>query len=163
LIREATEAEARAIAEVHVRSWQVAYAELLPDEFLASLSVDARAEQRREQIRARHGKVWVAEEENTVIGFATAGPSRDREGVGELYAIYLLPEYVGKGIGRELMSTAESYLRHERFREAELWVLKGNERAERFYRSAGWAKDGVQKAEAFEGVMLEEERYSRRL
>ena len=42
-IRAAVAADARGIAEVHVRSWQAAYRGQIPDSVLAGLSVDARA------------------------------------------------------------------------------------------------------------------------
>ena len=42
IIRDAELRDARGIAEVHVRSWQAAYAGIVPDEDLARLSVDQR-------------------------------------------------------------------------------------------------------------------------
>jgi hypothetical protein len=44
IIREAELRDARGIAEVHVRSWQAAYAGIIPDEEFARLSVDQREE-----------------------------------------------------------------------------------------------------------------------
>jgi hypothetical protein len=44
-----------------------------------------------------------------------------------------------------------------------LWVLEGNERAERFYRAAGWARDGGRKVEEFQGTDLVEVRYRKPL
>ncbi len=43
IIRDAELRDARGIAEAHVRSWQAAYAAIVPDEDLAQLSVDAKA------------------------------------------------------------------------------------------------------------------------
>jgi hypothetical protein len=42
IVRDAELRDARGIAEVHVRSWQAAYAGIIPDEELARLSVDQR-------------------------------------------------------------------------------------------------------------------------
>ena len=42
-LRRATSADARAIASVHIASWQSAYQGMLPAEFLDSLDVDTRA------------------------------------------------------------------------------------------------------------------------
>ena len=44
IIRDAELRDARGIAEVHVRSWQTAYAGIVPDEDLAQLSVDERGQ-----------------------------------------------------------------------------------------------------------------------
>jgi RimJ/RimL family protein N-acetyltransferase len=44
------------------------------------------------------------------------------------------PEYWGRGIGVAFVSAARSNLFALGFRNAFLWVLAGNVRAERFYR-----------------------------
>jgi hypothetical protein len=44
-----------------------------------------------------------------------------------------------------------------------LWVLEGNERAERFYRAAGWVHDGARKTEVFQGAEIPEVRYRKPL
>src|SRR5439155_21087161 len=96
-IRRARPEDARAIAEIHVRSWQAAYAGLLPHEALESLSIADRAERWRgwlEQGLPDH-RVWVAEEEDRIVGFTSTGPSRDREpssGTAEVYTLYLAPD-----------------------------------------------------------------------
>ena len=41
-LRWATEADAREVAVVHVDSWRAAYANLIPSEVLAALSVEQR-------------------------------------------------------------------------------------------------------------------------
>jgi hypothetical protein len=51
MIRRATINDARAIAEVHVKSWQVAYRGLLPEDFLQNLSVERREEQWRRALQ----------------------------------------------------------------------------------------------------------------
>ena len=70
-----------------------------------------------------------------VVGYAMAGPNR--EGVGELFAIYILPSWQGSGAGRLLWEHATAYLRQGGFSEMILWVLDGNERARRFYARQG--------------------------
>jgi hypothetical protein len=50
------------------------------------------------------------------------------------------------------------------FTEAVLWVLAGNERAERFYRSDGWTSDGRRRIELiWGGIAVDEVRYRRGL
>jgi hypothetical protein len=70
LIRAGTPGDAEAVARVHVRTWQVAYAHVFPSQRLAELSVERLAAQWRE---------WpplVAEVDGTVVGFVSIGPSR---------------------------------------------------------------------------------------
>ena len=82
---------------------------------------------------------------------------------GELAAIYLLPGAWGKGLGRELMSSALSALSDAGFGEATLWVLDTNSRARRFYEAAGWHADGAVTQDGTRGFVLNEVRYRRPL
>ncbi|HEY6055903.1 MAG TPA: GNAT family N-acetyltransferase [Gaiellaceae bacterium] len=97
------------------------------------------------------------------MGFASVGPSRDEQGVGELYAIYVLPERWGSGLARELLAAAEAELRGLGYAEATLWVLEANPRARGFYESCGWALDGAAKTDVHLGVDVAELRYRKAL
>jgi ribosomal protein S18 acetylase RimI-like enzyme len=62
---------------------------------------------------------------------------------GELYAIYLRPEAISRGIGRALMDSVTDRLHGQGFSRVVLWVLTDNARARRFYEKAGFAPDGT--------------------
>jgi ribosomal protein S18 acetylase RimI-like enzyme len=144
-IRRATVDDADAIERVQVETWRAAYAGLMPDGAVASFDVEARQRWWREGLahEPRPGsETLVAELDGAVVGFVSVGACRDEDGPGELYAIYLDSTRWGSGVGRALIERAEESLRASGFAEARLWVLEGNERAERFYRAAGWERDG---------------------
>src|SRR5881398_2402612 len=109
-VRRATPADALGIAEVNVASWRGAYAGLLPQPFLDSLSVESRTGQWRRQLEDPSVVALVAVDAgDSVIGFASTGPSRDADAddsTGELYAIYLHPSAWGSGIGAALHDEA---------------------------------------------------------
>lgn len=162
-IREAAPTDAEAIADVHVRSWQVAYRGQLGDEYLDGLSAEERVPRTRESLaRPRAGwRTWVVDEP-PVTGFCTTGPGEDPDaatGVAEVYAIYLSPGSYGKGIGRELFAYAVDDLRKRGFRVATLWVLETNEHARRFYEKAGWELDGAVTTERIDCQNLPTVRY----
>ena len=166
MIRPAVPADARAVAEVHVRTWQEAYRGIVPDAVLDALDVDERARSWDEWLVTPPPGVetFVAEDDDdgTVIGFVNVGPDRDGEpGVGELNAIYLRAAGWGRGIGRALMDQAVAALRAAGHREAVLWVLAANARTRRFYEATGWAADGAE--QELEGLGLLEVRYRRAL
>jgi len=165
-VRSATREDAAAVAGVHVRSWQVAYRGLLPDEFLDGLrsedrvvryDFDASGPDRLSTI--------VAIEEGVIVGFATTGPSRDADvpEAGEVYAIYAEPTAWGRGVGRRLMAEARAELDRRGFTAAILWVLAGNDRAQHFYDIDGWQPDGVERVEEIWGLSVGEVRYRRQL
>ena len=82
---------------------------------------------------------------------------------GELLAIYLEPDAVGKGIGRVLFERSVEDLRERGYDVATLWVLETNARAPRFYEAAGWSADGATKTEERPGAVLREVRYRKDL
>lgn len=163
-IREADPKDARAIAEVHVRSWRAAYRGQLTDDFLDGMNVEERLDQHRRGLEdAREDwRTWVAEDAGQVAGFAVTGPSEDAdatERTGEVYAIYLDPDRVGTGLGRQLFERAVGDLRDRGFSSVTLWVLQTNERARRFYEVAGWAPDGASSSERVDCEMRPTIRY----
>jgi ribosomal protein S18 acetylase RimI-like enzyme len=97
-----------------------------------------------------------------MLGFVSIGPSRDEEGIGELYAIYVDPDEWSRGAGRALIARAERRLAEE-YTEATLWVLEDNPRARRFYEAAGWQTDGARQTVVRLGVSPPEVRYRKRL
>jgi ribosomal protein S18 acetylase RimI-like enzyme len=142
---------------VHVRSWQVAYRGLLPDQLLDELSVRAREQTWRETLAGRAGEhasaVTVAVRAGTIAGFcAVVTPSRDddaasgmADGVAEIAALYVDPPAWRSGAGRALMQAALASLRAAGWREVTLWVLAANQRALAFYAASGFEPDGAAK------------------
>ncbi len=130
-VRPATVADARRIAEVHVRTWQAAYRHVFPADFLDSLSIDNRERGWKEELTESPGNIHVAEIDGRVVGFAAVGPARGETGLGELYAIYVEPAHWGTGVGHTLLVTAQERLAELGFDEAMLWVLADNPRARR--------------------------------
>ena len=152
-------ADAAEIARVHVDCWRAAYRGQMPDELLASLSVERRTEFWRRSLEEGDAGVLVAEVSGTVGGFVSVGPSRDEDGIAELYAIYIEPERFGTGLGRALMDAALERMRRLAYQRAMLWVLDGNERAERFYRIAGWEREDTTRDEEWGSWTIREARY----
>ena len=130
-IRRATELDIDAIARVHVASWQSTYRGILPPSYLDNLEIDDRVSLWRRVLidyRDRH-TVYVAESsEAGVVGFASAGQTIDGA-LGcdrEIYAIYLLAEHQGRGLGRRLVAAVASELASGGARSLCLWVLAAN-------------------------------------
>lgn len=165
VIRPALVSDAAAIADVHVRSWQRAYAGIVPDEYLAGLDSAQRTPVWAENLRHGpddHVLTWVAESAGRIVGFATLGPGRDEDagrGDREIYSIYLEPEQWGRGVARELMRTVVAEAGGST--RIMLWVLAENERAQHFYRRNGFTPDGVEKLAPVGGAELLQVRYRR--
>jgi ribosomal protein S18 acetylase RimI-like enzyme len=164
-IRTASLSDARAIAEIHVSGWRSAYRGLVPQAHLDGLSVAKRETSWANAIETRQSQILVAESGAHLIGWVAFGHCRDPDkpdGTGEIWAIYVAPEQLGQGVGRELWLRAYAELRRRAYREVTLWVLAQNERACQFYVKAGFAPE-AESAKAVEigGANLLELRYAR--
>ena len=148
-----------------MRAWQTGYRGMLPDEFLAGLSIEDRLRQwsawLNDETADLSGAV-VAEVEGVVRGFVLFGSWRDEDAdpaVGELRALNVHPDAWGVGAGRALLHAADDGLVALGYREAVLWVVTGNARARRFYEIDGWAPDGASKIDDRDAVPIPEVRY----
>ncbi len=164
-VRPAEPRDAAGIADVHVRTWQHAYAGLVPDSYLSSLDVDRRAEVwRRDLSPGSHIRAWVATvEPEQVVGFISLGPSLDEDAERsalQVYALYLDHGMWGSGVARELLRTAMQDVPPRI--PVTLWVFADNERARHFYRRHGFQPDGTERTEDVGGADLLEVRYRRR-
>ena len=131
-IRPAKPADADGVAAVHVRSWQIGYHGLLPDDYLAGLRPQDRSQRYTfEDADPTQPATLVAVEGAVIIGFVTAGPCKDQAPppTGEVMALYVDPTSWGAGVGRALIAAARGRLLEQGFSQAVLWVLAGNSRA----------------------------------
>jgi GNAT superfamily N-acetyltransferase len=164
MLRSAAPDDAMPVAWVHVRAWQAAYRGLMPDDYLAGLRAEDRAQRYNfASLDPARPRTLVAVEADTVLGFVTISPARDEDaaGQGELCALYVEPDCWGRGIGRALAAAARNDLYRLGFRKAILWVAAGNARAEQFYRGDGWSRDESHRARQVWNVVVDTVRYSR--
>jgi RimJ/RimL family protein N-acetyltransferase len=148
-VRTATVDDSERIADIHVKTWQAAYAGILPQDFLDHLEVDARTATWRRAIdgRRRPGAILLAEVDGEVVGFIAVGGYRRPEGgldrtIGEVFAIYVAAEHWSTRAGHALMRAAVDHLADHGLAEIRLWVFADNPRARRFYERFGYVADG---------------------
>ena len=142
-IRPAVAGDAAAIGRVYVETWRTTYAGMVPDRVLVGMS-EARQGARWSHWFARPGKDFalVARDARAgVIGFASGGPVRMRApqaqgATGEVFTLYVLPDFQGRGVGRRLLGAAFQGLVDRRYAAALIWVLAANP-ARFFYESLG--------------------------
>ena len=135
-----TDEEIRGKAYVHWKSWQETYPGMMDAAYLAGRTLEVCEEQ---AFRWRDG-LLVAKDGARVVGFVGCGAAGDAlPGAGEIFALYVLGEYAGKGVGTALMCAALTSLAE--YPRVCLWVLKENKRAIRFYEKCGFRPDGAEK------------------
>ncbi len=165
-VRPATARDAKAIAEIHVATWQAAYQDLMPEDYLAKLTVEKRLAYWREAIEFSEPQLLVATEGDQVVGFVGFDRSRDagtKSSMGEIWAMYVAPAHWRQGAGLALWDGAREGLKEEGCTQVSLWVLLRNERALGFYEHAAGFKREMPslKTVAFGTTKLEEIRLKR--
>jgi len=124
-LRPATSDDAGAVAEVFLRSRK----ELVACAPLAHSDENVRAWVRERLIPA--GRTTVAVVKGRVIGFLVVSCDA---GIGWIDHLYVLPGWVGRGIGTQLLELARRRLSGP----IRLYTFQGNEGARRFYESRGF-------------------------
>ncbi len=134
-VRRARPVDAPGIAAVHVAGWRSAYPGVLPDDFLAGLSVARQTAYYDRAIRIGLGvQVAVLSGDDVpstgaprIVGFSTARRS-GHSGLaeGEVETLYVLDDYKERGLGRDLLRASARHLAGLGCRSAFAWVLRDN-------------------------------------
>ena len=169
-LREAAQADAEAIARIHVETWRAAYAGVVPDHYLIGMSVEGQSFQWKKQLRRpaeRHltlvaGMPGVGPGTGPragIVGFGSAGAARSRPppASGEIFTLYVATDWQGRGIGRALLKALLGRLARQGHAAAYLWVLADNP-ARFFYERVGGQRV-AQQVETFAGTQLLEYAY----
>ena len=137
-----SDAEIKGKAYVHWKAWQEAYPGMVAQSYLDRLTLE-----KCESIAYQWpDNILVAKDGERVVGFVGYGKYRNDElpNTGEVYAIYVLSQYYGQGVGEQLMREALNRL--SEYPRVAVWVLKENQRAIRFYQRFGYRFDGKEES-----------------
>jgi len=122
---------------VHWQTWREAYDDLLPANYQETMTL----EKCRFFSQKYPENTLIAMDGKKVVGFISYGSYRDETiQAGEIIALYVLKDYYGKGVSKQLMHAA--FVALDQFSEIYLWVLKDNKRAIAFYQKMGFTFDG---------------------
>ena len=139
-LRLARPGDAVPLARIYVEAWQDTYAAILPHHLLANMSVDMHAARLERAIRK--SAVLVADTpRHGVLGLAGFGAARD-PGLGfdgEIYTLYVDPDFKGRGVGRSLLHGAFAALKARAFHSCLIWSHAQNH-ACFFYEAMGGAR-----------------------
>lgn len=132
-----------AASRIFALSWKTTYRGMFPDDVLNAIPLD-RWVVFFDENYGDHARpdVAILSENGVDIAAGAYGASRSEEGIGEIVAIYSLPESWGSGAGKALLDFMLEKLREQGFSAAHLWVLDKNMRAQRFYEKCGFSASG---------------------
>ena len=130
--------DAEAVTDVLINTWKTAYRGIVSDDCLDNLDRESLTERRRKQYK----DYIVAVLDERVVGYCwyvnDNSFSKDTPEIDcEIVAIYVLPEYEGRGVGRKMFSYAAEDLRNQKRSKMVIWCLKENDSGRKFYEKMG--------------------------
>ena len=154
-IRRAKASDAAAVADTHDEAWRGAYQGVIPGVELEKLVTRRGADWWDSAIR-KGSRISILAFGDNVAGYANYGRNRARSLFydGEIYELYLRPEYQGLGFGRRLFTSARRDLAQSGLKSLVIWALADNEPAVEFYKSLG-GKAVARSSERFGDKSLE--------
>ena len=137
-IRRAKPSDARAVAETHDEAWRGAYQGVIPGIELEKL-VTRRGPDWWDSAIRKGSRISILAFGDKVAGYANYGRNRARSLFydGEIYELYLCPEFQGLGFGRRLFTAARRDLAQSGLKSLVVWALSDNEPAVGFYKALG--------------------------
>jgi ribosomal protein S18 acetylase RimI-like enzyme len=137
-LRPAKVADASAVAATHDESWRSAYQGIIPGAELEKL-INRRGPHWWDSAIRKGSRISVLVFGERVAGYANYGRNRARslQYDGEIYELYLRPEFQGLGFGRRLFTAARRDLIQSGLKSMVTWALSDNEPAMEFYRALG--------------------------
>src|SRR5258707_15730598 len=154
-VRPAKAADAEAVAATHDQAWRAAYQGIIPGAELEKL-INRRGPDWWDSAIRKGSRIAIMVFGDHIAGYANYGRSRARSLFydGEIYELYLRPEYQGLGFGRRLFSSARRDLAQSGLKSLVIWALSDNDPAVEFYKALG-GKAVARSSERFGDKSLE--------
>ena len=162
-IRYADINDSKTLGEIHSKSWKSAYKGILSNEILENITVEKRQKYFEKALSDGWEEDAIIFNDDEAVGLICIGKCRDTDKpntCGEIWGIYLLPEYWNNGIGSELINWGLNELKKRNYDKVTLWVLEENINERKFYEKVGFKHDGTVK-EITIGKKLNECRYEK--
>jgi ribosomal protein S18 acetylase RimI-like enzyme len=137
-VRRAKPCDATTIATTHDEAWRTAYQGIIPGTELNKL-INRRGPDWWDSAIRKGSRIALLQFGDNVAGYANYGRNRARSLSydGEIYELYMRPEFQGLGFGRRLFTAARRDLAQSGLKSLVVWALSENENAVEFYRALG--------------------------
>ncbi|WP_181186244.1 GNAT family N-acetyltransferase [Alkalicoccus urumqiensis] len=163
-IRETVREDLPAVADIHVKAWRKEARHLFSADTMASWTVEDRLRKWEKNFAgATSGgtKMYTAEQDGKVVGFGLGGTMRDAKlrirYTGEVYALFIHPDYQERGAGTKLLEEIMGHLQEIGHKRAALWVPSSFSSASYFQKHAQGPL--MEDETTIKGTTLKEEAY----
>ncbi|MGL4798578.1 MAG: GNAT family N-acetyltransferase [Cellulosilyticaceae bacterium] len=121
-------------------NWKKVYVEYVNEALLTQKGCSERNKKLKEDFISNRLSGYVVEEDGRILGMLAFGNTEDidKEGVFEIWYIYVAQDVQGKGVGSSLLSFGEQQARNAGHNEIVIWAFKENKLALAFYEKHGY-------------------------
>jgi len=155
-IRLAVPSDASDIAEILMRSWEAAYGNIIPTDFIEKKNA-MRAEQFKRAITEENNTYYILQKDDKTAGYMRVvnvlSDNVFASEISDLEQIYLHPDYYRQGIGTRAMDFAYNTALSSGKTVMIVWVLAENTAAIKFYKKCGFIADGEEKQREYGKVL----------
>lgn len=143
-VRLAVPEDATDMAEIHMRSWEVAYKDIIPADYIREKNATRSAMWKKSLSEGQYPHRVIQLNGKTVGNMCVAPPQDDDLGDDyyELHGIYLHPDYYRQRIGTRAMEYAFDIARNFDKKFITVWVFEENINSIKFYEKCGFSTDG---------------------
>ncbi|MES2528082.1 MAG: GNAT family N-acetyltransferase [Bdellovibrionota bacterium] len=157
--------DATGVAALQVECWRKAYAGIIPEKYLASMSVDSKAKLLENGLAANDDVLrFVALEKNVLMGFIAGLENRSLSFYPdvscEAWSIYVHPDQWKKGIGKLLIQNFMEEMKKKNHKSMLVWALEENMTGRGFYEAMGGKLRDQKQTVTYGGKHLVEVAYS---
>lgn len=148
-VRRASIEDAKLLTELGARTFAETFAEDNPPEDMATYLTDSfNVERLTAELLDPLSNFFIAEVDGSAAGYAKIHPGKVSDGVEgerpiELVRLYVLREWLGRGVGQALMQRCIDEAREMGFQTMWLGVWERNGRAQAFYRKWDFREVGA--------------------
>ncbi len=145
IIRLANKNECKELSKLKHQMWTETYRGIYSDEKIDNYDYLKNEKKFLDIIDNKNINLYIVEDQNRIVGYMSCGtplrPYKDyKQDVGLLY---LLKEYQGKGLGRELFNIAYENIKEKGYKSFFISCNKYNTSAQAFYKKMGGIVDCI--------------------
>lgn len=136
IIRDAVNEDIDNIAELYISNWKETYRELLPENYLNSLTQENGVKKWFKYLEDGNN-IFVIYEEDVFLGFVASKKDEDEENCWYLDSLHITKISRGKGIGTKLIYAVGQYALKSGYESMSICIVRGNDNAKRIYEKLG--------------------------
>lgn len=137
IIRNANIIDIENISNLYITNWKNTYSELLPQDFLDSLTVNSAICKWSNYLNSENNKLFVAYEKDEFLGFVSSKVDDEDAHWWYLDSLHVNKDARGHGVGTKLIYEVGKYALTNNYKSMSICIVCGNDNAGNLYKKLG--------------------------